>query len=234
MSKRDKAPVVPDFRWPAWIRAVVSLLIVGHLAAVAVAPMAFISRSGITASPLMERVAGFFRPYINAMYLNHGYAFFAPDPGPNHLIDYTVEFDDGRPAVKGRFPDLKSERPRLLYHRHFMLSEALNTRFAPPQFDPEPSPPPLTASVEERERFVETKRRYEQAKTRWQHARRQYEAMRKSVEDHLRHVHGGDRVKIARIEHRPAEPEEVLAGRQLSAAESYREMPESIDRGATP
>jgi hypothetical protein len=181
----------------------------------------------------MERLAQWMRPYSTAMYLNHGYAFFAPDPGPNHLIDYSVEFADGRPAVTGRFPDLKTERPRLLYHRHFMLSEALNTRFAPPEFDPEPSPPPLTASADEREQYQVTKRRYEQAKARWQHARRQYTAMQKSVEEHLKLAYGGDRVKIVRIEHRPAEPEEILSGRHLNAAESYRELPETINRGAS-
>ena len=235
MSKRDKAPDTQreTIGWPAWVRAVVSLLLVAHVTAVVVAPMAFMSRSALSASPLMDRAASFYRPYIDAMYLNHGYAFFAPDPGPNHLVDYTIEYDDGRPAVKGRFPDLRSERPRLLYHRHFMLSESLNTRFAPPEFDPEPSPPPLTASAEERQRFAETKRRYEQAKARWQQARRQYEAMLKSIEEHLKHVHGGDRVKLVRIEHRPAEPDEVLAGTRLSAAESYREMPETIDRGGS-
>jgi hypothetical protein len=234
MSKREKAAGAHAVAMlPVWTKTLISALLVAHIAAVVVPPLAFISRSGLGGSPLMEPVAGFFRPYVTAMYLNHGYAFFAPDPGPNHLVDYTVEFDDGRPAMKGRFPDIKTERPRLLYHRHFMLSEALNTRFAPPEFDPEPSPPPLTASAEERERFAETRRRYEQAKFRWQHARRQYEAMRKSVENHLEHVHGGDRVKVVRVEHRPAEPEEVLAGRRLNAAESYRELPETIERGVS-
>ena len=238
MSKRQPAPP-SDSNTPQasglqpWAKSLVSLLLMLHIAAVAIGPMAFISRSGVGASPLMEPVARFFRPYINAMYLNHGYAFFAPDPGPNHLVDYTVEFADGRPAVTGRFPELKTERPRLLYHRHFMLSEALNTRFAPPTFDPEPSPPPLTASAAERQRHVETKRRYEQAKARWQHARKQYEAMRKSIENHLKLSYGGDRVKIVRIEHRPAEPDEVLSGQRLSADETYREMPETLDRGVS-
>src|SRR5688572_8921587 len=80
---------------PVWAKTLISLLLIGHIVAVVVAPMAFISRSGVGASALMAPVARFFRPYITAMYLNHGYAFFAPDPGPNHLVDYTVEFADG-------------------------------------------------------------------------------------------------------------------------------------------
>ena len=36
-----------------------------------------------------------FRPYLEAAYLDHGYAFFAPDPGPSHLVRYELEFDDG-------------------------------------------------------------------------------------------------------------------------------------------
>jgi hypothetical protein len=166
------------------------------------------------------------------MYLNHGYAFFAPDPGPNHLVDYKVEFADGRPAVSGRFPDLSKERPRLLYHRHFMLSEALNSRFAPPEFAPEPSPPPLTATAGERERYAANKILYDEAKRRWQHARRQYEAMRASIEGHLKQAHGGERVKIVRIEHLNADPEDVLFERKpLTAPESYREMPETLPAG---
>jgi hypothetical protein len=139
-----------------------------------------------------------------------------------------VEFADGRPPVKGRFPDLKTQRPRLLYHRHFMLSEALNTRSAPPRFDPEPSPPPLTASSEERERFQLTKRSYDQAKTRWEHARKQYEAMQASIAEHLKRKHGGQRVILTRIEHLPADPEDIsILRRPLNAAESYREMSET-------
>jgi hypothetical protein len=214
-----------------WTKLLISVLLLVHLAAVITPPLAFGARFS---SPLLEPISRLLAPYCSAMYLNHGYAFFAPNPGPNHLVDYTVEFKDGRPAVTGRFPNLREERPRLLYHRHFMLSESLNTRFAPDTFDPEPSPPPLTATAGERERFAVVKRDYERAKARWQHARKQYEAMQASIKAHLKHVHGGDEVKIARIEHLPADPDAVMYERRsLADPASYRELPEKLPTGAT-
>ncbi len=228
----DRPPTAkPRALLSPWAKLLISVLLVVHLAAVVTPPLAFGARFS---SPLMEPIARLLAPYCSAMYLNHGYAFFAPNPGPNHLVDYTVEFKDGRPPVTGRFPNLREERPRLLYHRHFMLSESLNTRFAPDTFDTEPSPPPLTATAGERERFAVTKQEYERAKARWQHARKQYEAMQKSITAHLKHVYGGDEVKIARIEHLPADPDAVMYERRsLADPASYRELPEKLPTGAT-
>src|SRR5438094_9864442 len=131
MSKRHAAaPAEPrpsdaasKPRLSPWSKAVISGLLAVHISAVFVAPLAFACD---WSSPLVNAVVGIYRPYIDALYLNHGYFFFAPNPGPSHLVDYTVEFGDGRPPRTGRIPDLASERPRLLYHRHFMLSEALH------------------------------------------------------------------------------------------------------------
>ena len=76
-------------------------------------------------SELSADISRVFRPYINATDLNHGYRFFAPNPGPSHLVRYHLEFADGSKR-DGQFPNLAEERPRLLYHRYFMLSEKLN------------------------------------------------------------------------------------------------------------
>ena len=62
--------------------------------------------------------------YLNALYLNHGYHFFAPDPGPSTLLKYEGTAADGTP-VAGVIPDADGHFPRLLYHRHFMLTERL-------------------------------------------------------------------------------------------------------------
>ena len=66
-----------------------------------------------------------FRPYLEGMNLNHGNHFFAPEPGPSHLVHYQLRFDDGR-VEQGLFPNVRQHQPRLRYHRHFMLSEFLN------------------------------------------------------------------------------------------------------------
>jgi hypothetical protein len=77
------------------------------------------------ASPLGSEVSRFFRHYIFLADLNHGYRFFAPDPGPSHLFYYTLTMADGT-TKSGHFPNHQEHWPRLLYHRYFMLSEQAN------------------------------------------------------------------------------------------------------------
>lgn len=102
------------------VRSAVSVLLVLHLVAIASAPLAM-----EPASLPAQKVFAFFRPYLDATFLNHGYHFFAPEPGPSHLIRYELTFSDGR-IESGVFPDPAEQRPRLNYHRHFMLSEFAN------------------------------------------------------------------------------------------------------------
>jgi hypothetical protein len=214
-----------------WIKALVSGLILLHLAAMFVAPFQFASTVGGSSSPFADALRLCLRPYIEALYLNHGYFFFAPNPGPNHLIEYRVEHADGREPTIGRIPDLKTERPRLLYHRHFMVAEAFNNAYAPPEPLPEPSPPSLTASDQERAAYAIERGMYQRYLANWQRQRAQYEAMRQSIEDHLRNEFGAASVKIARIEHRQPVPDDFTAGRRLTDKDSYVEMPEAPPRG---
>lgn len=102
------------------VRGVVSVLLVLHLVAIASAPLAM-----EPASLPAQKVFGVFRPYLDAAFLNHGYHFFAPEPGPSHLIRYELTLADGR-LEEGIFPDSTKQQPRLNYHRHFMLSEFAN------------------------------------------------------------------------------------------------------------
>jgi len=223
---------------------VASALIAFHVAAVFWGPLAFASRG----SPLTGSVAVVLRPYMDALYLNRGYSFFAPDVGPSRLVRYKIEFADGREPVVGVFPNLATEWPRLLYHRHFMLSEELSNRFVPPEPPreppppPEPTPPPLTATEAERARYtmqkqdyaaqragyITQKREYPQALANWQHARRQYEAMWKSFEQHLLAAHGGSKVTLTRVVHELPPPDAVeFEGRRLNAPDSYLDLPET-------
>ncbi len=103
---------------PAW-RVIISVLVSLHVLAVFAAPYSL-----PPTSELADRMWQFFQPYLQTCYLNHGYAFFAPDPGPSHLIRYELEMPDGE-VREGRFPNLAEQNPRLLYHRHFMLTEYL-------------------------------------------------------------------------------------------------------------
>ena len=236
MSKREVvAPIAVERtgRPATWAKAVISVLVLLHLTAVFIAPFAFASNVGGQArSPFANALAQAMRPYVVAMFLDHGYFFFAPNPGPTHLVDYKVEFDDGRQPIEGRFPNLATERPRLLYHRHFMLAEALNNAYAPPERLPEPSPPPLTATPEQRAQYELDRQAYAEMEANWQRARETYEAMRKSIEAHLLVKHDGDRVTVTRVEHRPPMPDEFAVLRKpLSAPDSYVNLPETTPRG---
>lgn len=87
-----------------------------HLFAICIAP------AGMPpASPLLVNLAQYARSYNNLLFMNHGYHYFAPDPGPSTLISYSSDRPGDIP-VKGTFPS-KDIRPRLLYHRYFMLAE---------------------------------------------------------------------------------------------------------------
>jgi hypothetical protein len=66
------------------------------------------------------------QPYLDVLSLGNGYRFFAPEPGPSHLVRYEATLDDGT-LEQGVFPNRDIHRPRLLYHRYFMLSEFMNT-----------------------------------------------------------------------------------------------------------
>src|SRR5262245_19757491 len=100
----------------------ISTLLVLHILAVVVSPI-----SVPPSSAFWDDAWWVFRPYLQMMYLNHGYKYFAPDPGASTLLAYTLEFEDGT-SRQVTIPN-RDIHPRLLYHRHFMLSEFLN--FAP-------------------------------------------------------------------------------------------------------
>jgi hypothetical protein len=120
--------LTPDVQLPhettwgrhVWLRRAVSIGLVWHLLALVIAPLAV-----APSSPLWQRTWLTFRPYLEGLNLNHGYHFFAPEPGPSHLVRYELRFEDGR-VEEGLFPSVTQHQPRLRYHRHFMLSEFLN------------------------------------------------------------------------------------------------------------
>ncbi len=103
-------------RW-RWRKSFGSVLIAVHLLAITIAPA-----SVPPASATVQNGWLLFQPYLQLAFLNHGYHYFAPDPGPSSLIEYTVVTQDGD-RIWGRIPDRKTIWPRLLYHRHFMLTE---------------------------------------------------------------------------------------------------------------
>jgi hypothetical protein len=110
------------------LRWAVNAWLVYHLAAVVIAPASVSPSSG-----LIQSAWGLFQPYLELLFLNHGYHFFAPEPSDSTLLAYAAERPDGT-VVRGRIPNFQIV-PRLLYHRHFMLTEHM--RDAPEQLEQE-------------------------------------------------------------------------------------------------
>ena len=99
----------------------VNVWLVYHLFAIVIAP------ASVAPSSRVEQVGWeIASPYLQMMYLNHGFHFFSPEPGGSTLVSYVMEFADGTTQA-GQFPN-KQIWPRLLYHRHFMLSEFLGAQ----------------------------------------------------------------------------------------------------------
>src|SRR5207249_6274680 len=97
----------------------INLWLVFHLSAIIIAPA-----SVSPASDLVLSAWDVVRPYLQILYLNHGYHYFAPEPSASTLLAFVAERDDGA-VLRGRIPNRRIA-PRLLYHRHFMLTEQMN------------------------------------------------------------------------------------------------------------
>lgn len=188
--------------WSPARRMIVSLLLLFHLAAIIIAPW-----SSPPPSPaLAQRLQWFFRPYLAAAYLGHGYRFFAPNPGPSHVVRYEVEFSDGK-RLEGRIPDPQQLWPRLIYHRQFMIAERLFSGFTMIQTGPAP----------------EYLRAWEKQEweTRNEAAREQVERLAKALARQILREHGGQRVRLTLQEHNLAFPADVQEGMPLNDPRLY-------------
>lgn len=176
-------------------------------------PIEFATDGPFGASPSATLFRAPTRAYSQLAYLDHGYAFFAPDPGPSHLIRATITPADGEP-IRRYYPDLQDQRPRLLYHRHFMLAEFLNDVYHPPG-----DPPQEVAEDAE-------------AALRWRLARNRYEAVRDSILNRLRTRYPDSEVTISRVEHRqPGLPEYLEDQMPLDDPQLYRVLPDRAETG---
>ena len=172
----ELAAISRPWRWA------ISLLVVFHLAAVILPPLSFQTRGPLGVSPIVDTLQTPVEAYGQFTYIDRGYAFFAPDPGPSHLIQAAITGQDGK-RVEKMFPDLDDQWPRLRYHRHFMLAEYLEEIYQPP------GPPRELAKLDR------------EAAEYWFRARARYEHVRQSIIDHLRKQNPGQEVAIRRIEH---------------------------------
>lgn len=188
---------------PGRFRWLLTLLLLFHGLAVVTPPLNFATTGSGPARWVYDRI----QPYVQLAYLDHGYFFFAPNPGASHLVRYRAEFDDDREPVEDMFPDQKKQWPRLLYHRHFMLTEHLHAAYVPPE------PPADLESEEARQ---------------WRGSRALYESRWEGFVNHLRAKHDADRIEMHRVEHRPPDPLEFLEGTTLADPGLYQDLLETM------
>ena len=187
--------------WSAGARFLASIAIAVHVFAVFVAPWSAPPPS----SQLAVRCADLVAPYLHAAFLNHGYRFFAPDPGPSHLVRYQLEMPDGA-TVEERFPDPERHWPRLWYHRHFMVSESVFN-----VTEPYIAVPPEGSSPEERDRFLR--------------ARESTDRFVASIARYLLRQQGAQRAKLFLQAHVIPAPWDVADGMRLDDESLYEERP---------
>lgn len=102
------------------IRVALTVFIIWHFTGVFLAALCVPTSSELVLNIAQRRPMQW---YLDALYMNQGHSFFAPDVGPGHLIRYQLLDQSGREIEKGEFPSRKEHWPRLLYHRYFMLAD---------------------------------------------------------------------------------------------------------------
>lgn len=208
-AERSKDGLPVARRW----RLLASVFLIGHLMAIFGPPLAFQTRGPRGISPSVVAFVWPVERYAQWLYLDRGYAFFAPDPGPSHLIQARIETGYGGNQVRSDstdysdrseqptaaseetavseseflFPDLDVQWPRLLYHRHFMLAEFLNDSY-------QPALPTEASALVGPDLPIDALQQLRQA-------RRRYEAIAGSMANHLKSELGGERVTLQRMEH---------------------------------
>ena len=127
-----------------------------------------------------------------------------------------MTFTDGQKPVEEMYPDLEAQWPRLLYHRHFMLSEQLNSQYQPPQ---------LPSELQADEAIMKD----------WRTRRDAYELKWQSFQEHLRHQYNADEVKLTRVRHRMIDVFEVVGEhKRLDDPDTFIDLREDGSAGETP
>ncbi|PQO42782.1 hypothetical protein [Blastopirellula marina] len=202
-SPNNPAKPAPPPSWSPGFRGFVSVLLLVHLTAIFVGPCA----SPPPSSRWAREAEAVLEPYLNAAFLkDHGYRFFAPNPGPSHLVRYELLDEADQEIGEGTFPNLEEHWPRLLYHRHFMISESLfNMANISDQAPPPEAPPGVRADYDS---AVGLRNAYLD-----------------SISRHLARLHPeAAKIRIVMVQHAIPLPEDVAEGRPLSDPGLYEEV----------
>ena len=181
---------------PAGVQIALLLGFFVHFSGVLSEPLRFFSRSEVRTGPEFAWLAETMKPYSQWLYINHGYFFFAPNPGPSHLIQCAFSPPDVVESAEKSsslltLPDRAEHWPRLLYHRYFMLSEFYTNRFAPKQ---------VTEELKKDTEFMQ----------RWSFDKELYDQLQKSMVASLNHSRGKEIVELRRVERLLPDSQQVL------------------------
>ena len=215
----------PPIVWSRGARLVASLALAYHLVAVMIHPLGTMPQFDTPGAPpiLPEAIRPAFQPYITALSLDHTYKFFAPNPGPSHLLRYDLYYADGRKEIgdlRNQFPDKTQHWPRLLYHRYFMLAEALPR---PREIPPQTMAPPGVATLGE---LVPPERvpNAPGQTTPIADGPTPAETFYRGIAERLARKHGASRVDVFYRTHVFLDPQELAAGRKSDDPDTYSEQ----------
>jgi hypothetical protein len=219
-----KATTATEFRLSRRWQWLLLVPVTVHLLAVFSEPFHFFSRSEVQTAPDAMLLRSWLHPYSQWMYLDHGYFFFAPNPGPGHLLRISASDDPLPPAAEHRsqedaatsdaivnlLPDRKSQFPRLLYHRYFMLSEFYYNRYAPYELTPELSRDPVLLQN-------------------WKSDRKLYTSIQQSIISHTKYKTGKTFVRLDRLERTLPDRASILKqGIRLTDPQWISVLPETM------
>ncbi|MCE9556535.1 MAG: hypothetical protein K8T91_24560 [Planctomycetes bacterium] len=215
------------FTMGAWWRRGISALLLVHLILIVAVPLAIMPPR----SRLATTITSWVRPYLDIAQFSHGYGFFATEPGPSHLVEYQLEFSpkegETRNPILKEFPDIKAHRPRLLYHRHFMLSEKLASYLQPQPVAPQrPSDDVLRTEWGAADWQLREKE-YQQDLDLWRRQREIFDVVVKAYGQHLIAESDASLVRLHIKTHLIPPPEEIAKGSKLNDAGYYLVPPES-------
>jgi hypothetical protein len=110
--------------WAPIVRVIVSVVVVWHFFAVFLAALSVPGPTSTLVNNIAQSTKSPVHWYLQALYLNQGHSFFAPEVGCGYLVTYDCYDANGQiiEKEKGELPSRDRHWPRLLYHRYFMLA----------------------------------------------------------------------------------------------------------------
>ena len=214
-TTKSAAGESPSLPWGAQKRAIVSIFLAFHVAAVFIAPWSGPPPS----SGLSQWVSGAIRPYLEGLGINYGYRFFAPTPGPSHIVRYRLQLRDGS-IKEGQFPDLEEQWPRLLYHRHLMVAERVHTFLQDPPIPPQEIPGFARMPPQQQQQLLAE---YQTQGRIYNETREPLMKLTEPIAQRLMIEHDADAVDLLSVEHRIPFPRDIIDGRPIDDPQYYVE-----------